>query len=620
MANGDPLKQFMDDLPAPGPSSPSVVSPGGRVVVGGFRRSASRNMSIEQKQRLARQRAEKEAIESFCAELSLDPCLGQENAFDMATQHQLVSMSVPTSRHVMEREREIAASTDLAARAAPIPEEQVENDDDDDDDDDDEEQSYLMQACKCYRGTAVPSDELAAMSQREKFDKLRFLVSGDQQDGLWLRPPNATSMHKPNEYHLEDDAYGTRRDLTEDVKSAAHEFTRARRASATALTLLMGNTLVRIAFSDVQHGLPKRVYGIEDGAHKIQLVLDHAAGEVPFEVTQQFKDQANMLRAAITTRMRHLKEGKRINDCVQSEMARFRATIPTDAEVADGGVLTLRSTFTTDDLMKTVVEHFGPYDAGRLLRTCKWGDDITKLLKDRFPHLHIYKIPGLFPHHVDAGGTGYMHAQTLFKVAVGLVYSKKREPRPDGTIEQDPGEADRPGVQCFDAPNTPIGVPNRAVWTGYDQPWDPDTKHVTIHPSMFFVSHPELKISIVDAVTGRLIVDLGDRELHGGLVPEKAMASLEAKGKRSRLMWNHSSENPTWASMRNENFATMSKFKGDSLLTSRIGCKVRIRAEAVGIGRHGSQLTLKTESEPLSVVSSLKVAKNASYSGKRKKR
>ena len=631
MGSGDPLQAFMNNLDGDDSLTPAIVSPGApkRPVVGGIRRSASGRgrSSLEQKQRAERERAETEAIESFAAELSIHPQFGRDNQFSPETRMHLIGMSVPTAQHVRGRRTEITVSTDLAFRSDPLAEE-----DDDDEDEPPEDwraraaETPLVFARKCFKGKAVSSSELDGLTQREKFSNYLFLSNErddtDGTNGTWVHFPTDAQVHRDGRYRLAPDAFGERAGLMSDVVAANRAFTTARSEHECA------EKFMRSTEGILEAGAPKAVHGIAHGLKRIRTFLKDADDmNMNFEDGPswginhfiQQRDTAERLRQCIMKRMLYLRGGRRINDRIQTELNRFRSNKPSFEEISVGNIATLVSTFTTDDLMKYVADHFGPYDSGRLLRTCKWADDITKLFKSRFPRLHIYRIPQVFPHHVDAGGFGYMHAQSLFKVAVGMIYTKKREPLLDGSFEQDPGETDRPGVQCFDVQNTVIGAKNIESWTGFDQPWDPEMKRTTIHPSMFFQDIPTLQIVLIDATTNQPVVPLTDKVAHGGMVPDKVMARRELLGAKPRLKWSSTSENPSWRAMQGEDFAVMSKFKADDILSSRINSRFKIRAEAVGQGSHGSPLRLVAESDPFVVVSSLAVAKRASYTNKRKR-
>ena len=149
----------------------------------------------------------------------------------------------------------------------------------------------------------------------------------------------------------------------------------------------------------------------------------------------------------------------RIDKCLRKVRSiNAKVNDKTDDELLAMGKLRLRTTFTTDDLMKSVAEYFGPYDAGRLIRACKWGSDIIKLLRSRFPQLTIFRLPGHFPHLVDASGNAFMHNQTLISVAVGLCYSSRRPLGPDGKPAVEPRGYLGPAVECYAAQNTPEEV------------------------------------------------------------------------------------------------------------------------------------------------------------------
>lgn len=616
MADGDPLSEFMLPLPDTPmamsnaePASP-VISPGAprsRQLVGGLRRSASRN-NTEARQRAEQIRLLREAHESFCSELAVNSTFAADNMFPEDVHRVLITKSVPTTNHVKERVREVKAHTNLSLRAPPLDE--SESDEDEDGDEDEHESTPLREARGCYRGTAVSGAELESMDPRERYSNLRYL------DGTWVRPPGDQSPHRDNMYYLAPNAFGERLDTAGDLEAVTKEFAKARVASSQATTLcsLIACHVTRF------FGAPPRVYNVEDGVAKIQAVYNRVSDDSPFEpAPAQFRENVRQLKGYIGVRMKHLREGNRINERLQGILVRHRTDLPTEDECVSGNILTLRTTFTTDDLMKSVVDHFDPYDARRLLTTCKWGEDITKLLHDRFPRLHIYRIPNVFPHYVDASGTGYMHRDTNIKVAVGLIYTKRRDLKSDGTEESDPGEANRPGVQCFDVQHTVVGGKNVASWTGYDQPWTQDTKRITIHPTMFFKSHPELKVTLLDAATNEPLIPISAKELHGGLIATKLMARLEHAGKTARLLWNQGTENPAFAAMHNEDFATINQFKVGPLLSSRIQCHFKIRADAIGTSRvTGRPLTLSTESEAFSIVSKLAACKKMS-TGKRKR-
>ena len=356
-------------------------------------------------------------------------------------------------------------------------------------------------------------------------------------------------------------------------------------------------------------GQQPRVYTPEQGVANMRGFLEGLEhGWAPAN-----SDRARTIRQCIMTRMKFLNEGRRINARIEEALQCIRHDLPTQEEVANGTRLDLRAAIQTEDLMSAIIDHFGPYDAGRLLRTCRWGDDIKASLKLRFPHLHIYRIPDFFPHVVDAGGAGYMHHQTTFKVALGLVYSKRRDVGADGKVEQDPGDENRPGVQCFEAINTVVGAKNCESWTAYAQPWTAEQKRSTIHPSAFFRAPPDVSIWLVDAKFNTPVVALDDKNLHGGLVPDKSMARCEVDGKHGRLMWTNKDKNPDSKPFQGEEFATMFYFKGNSsLLSSRWGCKFKLKATVTGISRAtGKKLVMSTESDPFTIVSTLRNAKAA---------
>lgn len=610
MADGDPLRAFMNTMPELG----DLHSPGApaqqpqRRVVGGMRRSSSRpRQSEDERRRLEEQRQLHFALESAASEFCLHPALNASNPPLTPEDHRkLIGLAIPTKEHIRGRERDIRTVADFAARAEPEDEDDASDASDYEDDDDDPK----VFARKCFKGTAVPSAELEGLSNRERFANFRFLSSAeayeDEAVGVWVRPP--AEEHYGGKYFLSRGCYGERLGLDNELTAAGRAFDRARAEHQKLYNECCGTGGTVGAPS--LFGQPTRVTSIDDGITKMRRLLDNP-------VTVLERQLAQRVRANVLQRFKFLNEGRNINTRIQGALDTIRANHLTPEQCAERNIPTLLTTFTTEDLMMAVANNLGPYDARRLLGSCKWGPDIAALLKSRMPQLHIFKIPQVFPHYTDPGGIGYNHTQAQLKIAVGLTYTKKRETEAD---MKDPGYENRPGVQTFAACNTHRGARNSASYEGFEQPWNAEMRRTTIHPHEFFTEPPTLKITLIDAITNLPVVPYSKKDRHGGMVPDKVMGNIESQGMKPRLYWTDRNVNPSEhiISMRNEDFAVMSRFRTDSdSLSSRLGSKYKIRASATGVSWvTGQPLVLRTESEVFTLVSSLAVAKSMSTKAK----
>lgn len=462
-----------------------------------------------------------------------------------------LSIALPSRETVAAFGRTLATTTSIALRARPVDE--ISEDDKSEDCVLVRQTPELVWARSCYRGK----------------------TTGEK-------------------YHIAPGAYGWRDDLDADFKSVCRNFTQARVHTVGAHHCVIKDG--PFAFTTLQ-----------DGVNKIQRILDGSSNNIMYPWV------AEELLKCIRFRMKYFKEGARVLNRIESAMASFQSTKGSEDDEEQQRPA-FSTTFSSEDLMGALAEALLPRDASRLIQACRWTPSVRKILSARFPRLHIYEIPSVFPHFEDAAGkAAFMHKQTTIKVAVGLVATTERQ------LPAAPSS--RPSLYCYDAAYTVPGSKNVASWTEYDQAFDPRFERTTLHPSNLFNEPPDLTITLVDLVTDQPVLPMTTKEQHGGLVPQKAMARCEARGSHARLQWNiHSiDENPRWSP--NGEFAVMSKFHL-SLLSSRVNqSRFKIRAEVRGVSRlTGRPLHLSTYSDAFSIVSSLAQARAAAAGGGKRKR
>lgn len=432
---------------------------------------------------------------------------------------------------------------------------------------------------------ARPIDEI---SEDDKFED--YVLIRQTPELVWARScyRGKTTGEK---YHLAPGAYGWRDDLDADFKSVVCNFNRGREHTVGA-----HHCIGPFAFST-----------IEDGRDKIKRILDGSSNNIMYPWA------AAELLKCIRQRMKYLKEGTRVLNRIKSAMTSFQSTKGSEDDDEQQRPA-FSTTFSSEDLLGSLAEHLLPRDASRLIQACRWTPSVQKILSARFPRLHIYEIPGVFPHFQDAvGKASFMHKQATVKIAVGLVLTTERQPSAAPSL--------RPSLYCYDAAYTVPGSKNVASWTEYDMTLDPRFERTTLHPSNLFNEPPDLTITLVDSVTDQPVLPMTLKEQHGGLVPQKAMARCEAKGSHARLQWNMHSidENPRWSP--NGEFAVLSKFHFPPIKSLARGSRFKIRAEVRGASRlTGRPLHLSTYSDAFSVVSSLAQARAAAAGGRKRKR
>lgn len=274
--------------------------------------------------------------------------------------------------------------------------------------------------------------------------------------------------------------------------------------------------------------------------------------------------------------------------------------------------------FANEDLMAVILDMLSMYEAGNLRLARKWETSIVDLFKFRAPSLHIYEIESIFPHFVNETGNRLMQSNKNIHVAIGLVKSEKRLEDLDLECVSDGVENYGAAVSCFNVQNTLRRTEREhsgsymGSWSDYDQSWNSKILRRTVDPLEFFLQSPRIYISIVNASTGKPIVPFSLTEHHGGLVPTNGMAIAKQNNACGRLKYSHDKRTPKWMTTSDQNFATVSRFKATTLLSSRLKTQFKIRAQVIGKGRvTNRRIAFKTESKAFSIVSRISKTQKA---------
>lgn len=625
---GTGVEGICSDSPStPGPPPPTTFP----VVVGGLVCAARDRIHINQqaRQQAAQKSREEMELRSVCCEFSIHPILGMNNRYSQAEIDGLLAQGVPNLFHVDQKIRMIRNQTTVSDRSRIAT---TEDDDEDDDrrrrrrvsphtdffgfgsDDDDENTvqvalSAFEYALRSFRGTYVARSVARAMEPRDRFSNLQcWSASGSET--WYTRPPG--DEHQDDDgvvrYKLNVGAYGTRYNLDKLMSDMEFSFKAARFATTTLFGMLVEHGVI---------GVPARINGPDDGMEKLEKYLNYAENGVSGMAGDAYTSViAASIRVKAHTRIRHMHDGKAINQKIDrlvskvTSARRARAGLPY-AERLRLGALTFADVFTTDDVLKSVVEILHPMHACALLMVCKWQPDCLCLLKSRLPRLIIYQSPGVFPHHVSSSGDWFVHQQRALDFCVGFGYKNLRAPNSDEKA------AAEPIIFSLPMARTPIPREERRYekWMELDEFWNEKLETHTLDPLRYFKTSPVLTIDAVDAELGIL--------LPGAIFPHKNVARQIASDAHPTLYWrdyeyergNDTEGAPTpWHGRKNHhNYAVLCTYHVREP-TKRLGTKIRIRATITGTDKRGYPLVLTTTSNEFSVMSTLKNATRASNS------
>ena len=269
--------------------------------------------------------------------------------------------------------------------------------------------------------------------------------------------------------------------------------------------------------------------------------------------------------------------------------------------------------------------------------------DIMTQLRGRLPHLHIYSVPGCFPHRME-GSDSHILSNRYLEICIGLVESRPRsivraERIAAGYLPPlTPDEIKKADAKLDAGQTTRFVLDERftkLVADGYDFGYDKheqnlrvisadmvarnsnrslrqrrtknegwsirsstlncNLKYTTVDTARLFSGQPKLTLQLVHDDTGEVA---DTNASYGGLVPDKWLMEVNMIPlSTSPKCWCHVSE-------LDKNVATLVRVRPSVLTSSHNGARFRIVVKATGTHRkNGTTITLSTSSQPLTCYS-----------------
>jgi hypothetical protein len=421
--------------------------------------------SAERSKAQAQARVENQSLQSVVNELCTMAQLGSKIRADVLSgtvprglYNSWVQQCLPDKKFMAGWKRKMLVNFSIEQRQSP--------------DDFDHWTQPMQDAISSYVGLYYTNSQMLEVPRDARMVLMPVYGTGESSKEVlyWVDPTHNVDQ-VDRQYDLDDDVYGTQLNIDMEIKYMEEQW-----KNAIDATLLLSTRLSSDSASKFVRQQPIRK--MADGGHRSEIVpcgpevpmhrISRMGGSTePSHMTRAYADsrehlvdtlremmnptagsaqvivdKAKSLRSLVLRRatcaIKMNQSKKTVEDHAIAAIARRREFGAEQISNGFASASMMMNSFTDVDSWQGIIDFLDPPAAACFLRVYIGASDrdpvtkklvpdgqITAQLRGRFPHLHVYTVPGCFPHRVE-GSECHIFADRYMELCIGFVQSRPR--------------------------------------------------------------------------------------------------------------------------------------------------------------------------------------------------